>query len=524
MSAPGLTAVAAWDPPLLDGAVYTLEAVAERLPSWRARMDAVARSLADAECWSGPAASVAATALGEVSAVVTAVTGALGSSLDRLWDTSREVRTAQELAEQALAAAAAAGLTFDRSGGVVAPPPPPAPADPTPAQLEDHYSELAERAAATERVAALAADAMRAAARAVAAAAESADPLAALGGTAGVRPAGFSGLAALVGAAGLLSSRPVPPPPDATPDEVASWWTGLSGPAQDDLLASSPAALGGLDGLPAWARDRANRLVLERVLADAPWEQQVAAQAIAAEIRAEEAAGRPVQLWVYDPGGDLAALAYGDLDTADDIGVLVPGVNNTVAGDLHTLGDDARTVAAATLAAAPAASVATVAWLGYRPPVGAGLGQALGRSTATAGGVALAGDLAGLAAARAATGVGRAADPRVTVLAHSYGTVVLDEAGDLPGRLPVDAAVLSGSPGIEEAHASDLEADEVYTAWSPADPVAWSGWHGDPPWLREFGATPLPVDPDTLHWEYYDADRPTVAAVGEVVAGTREAD
>ncbi len=277
MSAPGLTAVAAWDPPLLDGAVYTLEAVAERLPSWRARMDAVARSLADAECWSGPAASVAATALGEVSAVVTAVTGALGSSLDRLWDTSREVRTAQELAEQALAAAAAAGLTFDRSGGVVAPPPPPAPADPTPAQLEDHYSELAARAAATERVAALAADAMRAAARAAAAAAESADPLAALGGTAGVRPAGFSGLAALVGAAGLLSSRPVPPPPDATPDEVASWWTGLSGPAQDDLLASSPAALGGLDGLPAWARDRANRLVLERVLVDAALEQQVSA-------------------------------------------------------------------------------------------------------------------------------------------------------------------------------------------------------------------------------------------------------
>ena len=53
MSAPGLTAVAAWDVALLDGAVYTLEAVTERLPPWRARVEAVARTLADGSAGTG---------------------------------------------------------------------------------------------------------------------------------------------------------------------------------------------------------------------------------------------------------------------------------------------------------------------------------------------------------------------------------------------------------------------------------------------------------------------------------------
>ncbi|WP_336030194.1 alpha/beta hydrolase [Geodermatophilus sp. FMUSA9-8] len=523
MSAPGLAAVAAWDTALLAGAVYTLEAVAERLPSWRARTDRVARSLTGAECWSGPAASVAGLALGEVSTVVTAVTGALDAALGRLRDTAREARTAQELAERALAAAAASGMALDASGAVVAPASAPPPAGATPEQLEDHYAGLAERAATAEWLAGLAAEAMAAAARAAAAAAASAEPLVPVGGT-GPGPADFAGLAATVGATGAATSPPVLPRRGAAADEVASWWAGLSGPQQDALLDSDPAALGALDGLPAWARDRANRVVLDRVLAEGSWQQQASARAIAAEIAAEEADGQAVQLWVYDPALDRVALAYGDLDAAEDVGVLVPGVNTTVHGDLRQLGDDAQAVAAATVAAAPAATVATVAWLGYNPPVGAGLGRALTRAAATEGGAALAGDLAGLAASRAATGVGRAADPRVTVLAHSYGTVVLDEAGDLPGRLDADAVVLLGGPGIEEEHASGLEADEVYTAWSMWDPISWSGWFGENAWFEGFGATPLPTEPDTLHWEYHDADRPTLAAMGEVVAGVRESD
>jgi hypothetical protein len=109
------------------------------------------------------------------------------------------------------------------------------------------------------------------------------------------------------------------------------------------------------------------------------------------------------------------------------------------------------------------------------------------------------------------------------VLAHSYGTVVVDEAADRPGLLAADAVVLLGSPGIS-GDAGGLEVAEVYDAAPVADPIAWSGWFGVPPGFAAFGSTGLPVDPWAGHSEYYDADGPTLAAIGEVVAGTREAD
>ncbi|MGY1830781.1 alpha/beta hydrolase [Geodermatophilus sp. SYSU D01180] len=524
MSAPGLTAVAAWDVALLDGAVWTLEAVTERLPPWRARVEEVARALGTAECWSGDAGRVAALALGEVSAVVTAVTSALGASLDRLQDAAREARTAQELAEQALAEAATRGVTVDEAGGVVLPAPAAPPAGATPQALADHYDAIAEQAAAAERVAGLAADALGAAARAAAAAAGSSGPLGRVGVVGGAPPPGYAALAAAAGAAGAFTISLRLPPAGASPDTVAAWWGGLSGPARDALLAAAPPALGGLDGVPAWVRDRVNRVRLDRTLADPTAPGRDSALAVAAEIAGEEAAGRTVQLWVYEPADDLAAVVYGDADTADDVALLVPGLGNTVADDLAELGDDARAVADATLDADPAATVAAVAWLGYRAPAGAGSWRVAFTDAAARGGAALAGDLAGLAAAREGNGPGRAGDPRVTVVAHSYGTVVVDQAADEPGLIDADAVVLAGSPGIDEEDAAGLEAPEVHAAASPWDPISYLEWFGTSPWRPGFGATGLPVDPDTLHWEYYDPDRPTLPAIGEVVARAQTAD
>jgi hypothetical protein len=524
VSAPGLTAVAAWDVALLDGAVWTLEAVTERLPPWRGRMEAVGRALQEAECWSGDAGQAAALALGEVSAVVTAVTGALVASHGRLEDTAREARTAQDLAEQALAEAAALGVTVDEAGGVVVPAAAPPVAGATPEAVADHYAAIAERAAAAERVAGTAADALRAAARAATHAADSAGPLGAVGVVGGAAPGGFAALSAAAGAAGAFRVPAVLPPPDASPDEVAAWWGGLPGPARDELLTAAPPELGRLDGLPAWVRDRVNRVLLDETLADPSAPGHEAALAVVAEISAEEAAGRTVQLWVYEPADDLVALVHGDADTAGDVALLVPGLGNTVADDLDALGDDAQAVGDAARDAAPAASVATIAWFGYRPPAGAGSWRVAFTDAAARGGAALAGDLAGLAAAREGNGPGRAGDPRVTVVAHSYGTVVVDQAADQPGLLDADAVVLLGSPGIEEQDATGLEVPEVHTAFSPADPISTLEWFGSSPWRPDFGASLLPVDPYTLHWEYYDPDRPTVGAIGEVVTGERQAD
>jgi pimeloyl-ACP methyl ester carboxylesterase len=107
------------------------------------------------------------------------------------------------------------------------------------------------------------------------------------------------------------------------------------------------------------------------------------------------------------------------------------------------------------------------------------------------------------------------------VVAHSYGTVVAGQAARAPGRLAADALVLLGSPGVAGGEAADLEADEVYGAWSAADPVSWLQWFGDNPSDLSFGDRPLPTELTEWHTDYYDADRPTLAAIGQVVAGVR---
>ena len=161
--------------------------------------------------------------------------------------------------------------------------------------------------------------------------------------------------------------------------------------------------------------------------------------------------------------------------------------------------------------AAGVGAVAGVAWLGYTPPTGVDI---LRRGRAAQAGPVLDDALDGMAAARAAAGAG---DARVTVVAHSYGTVVLEEAAEAPGRLAADAVVLLGSPGTGGV-ARSLEAPEVYDAASVADPISWSGWFGAGPWEPIFGADELPVASGTGHSGYLDPG-PTLTAIGGVIAG-----
>jgi pimeloyl-ACP methyl ester carboxylesterase len=159
-----------------------------------------------------------------------------------------------------------------------------------------------------------------------------------------------------------------------------------------------------------------------------------------------------------------------------------------------------------------------VVWLGYRTP--GSWFSAPSTQLARHGGPALDRALDGLAAARSAPGAPPA--PRTTVLAHSYGSLVASRAARAPGRLAADALVLLGSPGTGVRSATDLEAAEVHGAWSPADPVSDVGWFGRGPDSAAFGATRLPTEAGQGHTQYYDADRPTLAAIGDVVAGPRD--
>jgi hypothetical protein len=502
-----LQAAAAWDVPRLLGAVAALGAVAERLPTWRARLEGVARTLDAREIWAGPSAVSAAGAVRELSVVTWAVERALAVSLNAFDRLAAEAGPAQELAREAL------GRSGEVPGGL-------------PAALDERArlaaavgalvpgTELSPAASA----ALAAAEAALHHAAAVAAAAE--DAGAALSGI-GVRdafaPADLPSLAAWVPVADPVCGTAGPSGP---PEAVALWWAALPLPTQLAALRADPAGLGGRDGVPAWARDLANRQLLAAAI-DAPGLDEspaATARAVAQRIADEEAAGREVQLQTFDLAGDRVVLGLGDLDTADAVALLVPGIQNSPADDLGALVVHARDVARAARLAAPGVTVATAVWLGYDSPTHPG--QILTRSNALQGGRALADSLAGLHTGRAAVG---APDVRATVLAHSYGTLVVDEAADVPGRLDADAVVLLGSPGMEEDAAS-LEVAEVFDAAAADDLVVASRWFGGWTGSPAFGSTELPVAPDAGHSDYYDREGPTLTAVGQVVAGVRTHD
>jgi hypothetical protein len=380
----------------------------------------------------------------------------------------------------------------------------------------DPAQELAAAALATGNPQ-LADDALRHAAVVAAAAQSTGNALAGLGVRDAFAPADFQGLLTHVPVIGPVQAPALPPA--RTPADVAVWWAGLAAAQQRALIALSPAAVGALDGVPAWARDRANRRVLERALHDPRISSGLrhTADEVARRIAAEEADGRPVQLHLLDLAGDRVALAIGDLDAADAVALVVPGIFNSPVDDLAGLTGDAVDLADATRAASSDTTVAAMVWLGYRTP--STLVQAAFRTSAERGGRALATALDGLAAARRAVVTSAA---RTTVVAHSYGTYVVDEAADEPGTLAADAVVLVGSPGME-GDAASLEVPAVFDAATPFDPITYATWFGDgKTWEEGYGSTGLPTELSEGHSDYFDPDHPTLAAMGEVVAGTRQ--
>ena len=63
----------------------------------------------------------------------------------------------------------------------------------------------------------------------------------------------------------------------------------------------------------------------------------------------------------------------------------------------------------------------------------------------------------------------------------------------------------------------DLEGAEVYEASALTDPVSATGYFGGGPHAPGFSETHLPTEFGQMHWDYYDTDRPTLAALADVV-------
>lgn len=372
-------------------------------------------------------------------------------------------------------------------------------------------------------------------------------------------------------------------------DAVNAWWSALSQSERNALLISDPDVVGNTNGIPTGDRDEANRSGVQRDIeyllglqasgqdlsaSDQRWlENAQSIETALAQASLPPYAGLDVDAFVvaYQPhafGGDgIAAVAYGDPDTADHTAVYVPGImqdgtyideNGSQALNLYE-----ETVNSLLLEDPPReGAVSTIAWIGYDSPnfnpesmpwgipeSGGDVAHTVTEANAAAGGVALSQFVDGLNSTHESGD-----QPHLTVIGHSYGSTTSAYAA--AGGMDADSLVLIGSPGASEGvtHASDLNLPEgqVFVGAADRDPVSWLGgedgllpgtWDdslglGADPAQSDFGAHNFAVDngqefhgPGGLvdtgfmqnHVNYFDDNNPALANMADVVSGNSDA-
>ncbi|WP_065965118.1 alpha/beta hydrolase [Curtobacterium sp. UCD-KPL2560] len=300
-----------------------------------------------------------------------------------------------------------------------------------------------------------------------------------------------------------------------TPTEVNALWNafGFSPERRSDLESlpvTALAALGNLEGVPYWARDTANRVVLrERLAAARTGDDPVE---LAALQNIDKALRGAVDDWprsLTTLSADvppLAAVSIGDLDTAANVTWTVPGMGTTSA-DTVGWANASQNLAEQQARTTGRTDNAVLAWIGYAPPPvpdaeNRDLGV-LGNRSATEGAPHLVDSIHGLDAVRAGD------VPHTNVVAHSYGSTTAAIALDRED-VHVDTLTTIGSAGIPGSvrDAGDLSADHVYAGqarkaypWDDdgprGDQWAWLGREGSrrkDPTDADFGATVFEVD------------------------------
>ena len=345
----------------------------------------------------------------------------------------------------------------------------------------------------------------------------------------------------------------------ASPAEVRRWWAGLDPGERLWLLATEPAWLAPLDGIPAADRDAANRLLLDerraevdRALAAAGRGERERLRAVrrgldalADRLAGDE--GERAYLLRLDPSEEgRVVLALGDPDRADNVVTHVPGMT----ADLASFGGEltrAERVAGRATELGPAAATSAVLWLDYDAPDF--VDEAASARQAEAGAPALRHFQEGLRA----THDGPTA--RQTVIGHSYGSLVVGKAAAVAG-LPADNVVFVGSPGVGVDSAARLAVPpgHVWSTTSSSDIIQYAAvapsslirdvqlagplpvvgpllafghperdlWFGHNPSDPSFGAHLFPSDPHAGHLGYWDKGSPSLDALAAITLGTAQ--
>ncbi|MQS13725.1 hypothetical protein F7Q99_15970 [Streptomyces kaniharaensis] len=353
-----------------------------------------------------------------------------------------------------------------------------------------------------------------------------------------------------------VAARDQVPATGTDPDGVKRWWDGLTEAQQQRFILNHPDQVGNLDGVPAIARDQANRINLQRSKQDlqlqldhlgpepahtvkagrgsvenadySAWrtkhddlqEKLHSINDIESRLAGDKLKFRdntPAFLLGFDTKGKgRAIVSVNNPDTADNVVTFVPGTTSrfgTASGDV----DKADEMARAAKQADSTKTTATIAWVGYDAPQSI-LPEAAYESWAQNAEKDLARFQIGLRSTHEGT-------PSHNVLmGHSYGSTTVGYTMR-DHNLPVDDVVLVGSPGVGVDHAKDLNIDpsHVYVARGGDDigiaiAAGTLNFGLDPTW-DSFGAKHLPAG-NSDHNHYWVKDSPSVRAFGEVAAGT----
>lgn len=231
------------------------------------------------------------------------------------------------------------------------------------------------------------------------------------------------------------------------------------------------------------------------------------------------------QILAFNPSGPgRVAEVFGDLDEAERVSVVVPGVDT----DLLTFQRThrrysapvgmAEALRAAEHEADPSTRTAVIAWADYTAPGGLGMEAAMAQR-AEDGAVRLD------ALLRALPGT-----TPVSLFCHSYGSVVCGlAASTLPGRV-TDIAV-AGSPGMRAETASGLRTHARVWAMRDADdwiqdvPYLEVGGlgHGADPVSPGFGARVLSAREAKGHGGYFEPGTDSLRNFAEIGVGAYRA-
>ena len=376
----------------------------------------------------------------------------------------------------------------------------------------------------------------------------------------------------------------IPDVPQAnwSPSQNAAWWNSLPEERKRFLIDHCPDDIRHLDGLPAAARDQANRHALEGyvdangkkhqgALKDA--EQAVKEAQLAYDIADKKQANNKTDGYVAAEKGDAqiklerAKEAYEDLkaireqtandvraskglapaylldfnydkdyhrttaivssgnpDTATHVSTLVPGIGTNVRGDLskYVAAND-RLRAQTAHAGVDPNNVATISYLGYVAPKNDGLNNIQAADIGYA-------NRAAPVLARFEEGLRANAEANHhkftnTLVTHSYGSTTGGKAAALMAPGTVDRLILTGSPGggVQSIDEYNVPREHVYESSIPeGDAVQGIGpdaYYGKNPRHLE-GITHLSGDATDAK-DYWHLDPPRTPTSGESAAGER---